>query len=564
VNVNETGSAAGRRRCRGGVFVFAVLLALACGRAGLVAAAADANPAAAATVILVNARDPESVALGEFYADQRGIPRANLVALPMPDRETVTWREFVDQVWQPLQDELLRRHWIQGVAGDTLDPLGRRRASCVGHRIAYLVTCRGTPLRIQHDPLLLPETPPSRIPGQFRTNEAAVDSELSLLASGGHDINAFVANPLFRLARAPAPPGDLIVKVARLDGPTFADARRLVTSALTAERQGLAGRAYFDLGGIHPDGDRWLEAAAGTAVKLGFEVAVDRSPSTLDLAARFDAPALYFGWYSGAVNGPFARPGFQFPPGAIALHIHSYSAENLRSREKWAPGLVARGAAATFGNVFEPYLQFTHRPDLLLEALGRGLSVGDAAYYALPVLSWQAIFVGDPLYRPFRVSLAEQVGPASRLPPSLAAYAQIREAIRLEQQSGPSAALGYLRQVQRDHPSLPVAWRLAQAQLAAGQADAAIDTLAVLRVLPQIPAEYWRLGEESAALMAARGARATALQAYAVLARSPYPSVDAQRAMLHEARKLAEAGLDYAAAEKFKAAADALLKAPPP
>ena len=63
---------------------------------------------AARTVVVVNARQPESVALGEFYAAKRGIPATNIVALPMPAEETITWRTFVDFIWQPLQDELLR------------------------------------------------------------------------------------------------------------------------------------------------------------------------------------------------------------------------------------------------------------------------------------------------------------------------------------------------------------------------------------------------------------------------------------------------------------------------
>ena len=36
-----------------------------------------------------------------------------------------------------------------------------------------------------------------------------------------------------------------------------------------------------------------------------------------------------------------------------------------------------------------------------VEALVRGQNFGDAACESLPALSWQAIAVGDPLYRPF-------------------------------------------------------------------------------------------------------------------------------------------------------------------
>ena len=87
------------------------------------------------------------------------------------------------------------------------------------------------------------------------------------------------------------------------------------------------------------------------------------------------------------------------------MHIHSYSATTLRNRDTgWSGPFVARGVTATVGNVFEPYLQLTHRPDLLLRALVRGATFGDAACYAQPALSWQVIAIGDPLYRPFAVS----------------------------------------------------------------------------------------------------------------------------------------------------------------
>jgi uncharacterized protein (TIGR03790 family) len=107
-------------------------------------------------VLLANSRQPESVALARFYAEQRGVPPANIVALPLPEEESITWRQFIDQVWQPLQDELYRRGWIEGTASELTDRLGRRRYALTGHRISYLIACRGVPLRIYNDPTLLP------------------------------------------------------------------------------------------------------------------------------------------------------------------------------------------------------------------------------------------------------------------------------------------------------------------------------------------------------------------------------------------------------------------------
>ncbi len=76
-------------------------------------------------VLLANSRQAESVALARFYAEQRGVPAENIVALPLPETETITWRQFVDEVWQPVQDELHRRGWIEGTVSSILDRLGR-------------------------------------------------------------------------------------------------------------------------------------------------------------------------------------------------------------------------------------------------------------------------------------------------------------------------------------------------------------------------------------------------------------------------------------------------------
>ena len=229
-----------------------------------------------------------------------------------------------------------------------------------------------------------------------------MDSELSLLAQNDYPINASIPNPLYGNDQPTDYARAQVVKVSRLDGPTVAQAAHLVDLAVEAERTGLLGRAYVDIAGPHENGNRWLETTASLINSTGLDLSVTRGPETMGVTARIDAPALYFGWYAPNLNGPFALPGFRFPPGAIAVHIHSYSAETLRSEsERWCGPLVARGATATLGNVFEPYLEYLHRPEYFMEALARGYDLVDAAFYALPVLSWQAIVIGDPLYRPF-------------------------------------------------------------------------------------------------------------------------------------------------------------------
>ncbi len=507
---------------------------------------------AARVVILANSREPESVRLAEFYAGKRGIPAANIVALDMPETESITWREFIDQVYQPLQDELVRRGWIDGTGSKLLDRFGRKRYSILGHRIAYLVTCRGVPLRIHHDPTLLNEAQRKNTPSQFRTNQGAVDSELCLLAQSGYEITAAVPNPLFKNTGASDVNAELVVKVSRLDGPTWGDARRLVNSALEGEAHGLLGRFYVDLQGPHPKGDRWLDDTRQAIEKLGFDGDVDRNGGTFDAAARFDAPVLYFGWYAGDMNGPFLRDGFQFAPGTVALHIHSFSADTLHSPTKgWAGPLIARGVAATFGNVFEPYLEYTIHPDLLFSGLSAGGTLGDAAYFATPLLSWQAIVLGDPLYRPFKVSLDEQLKLLDRLPATLSAYAVIRQANLLRQQHKDAEALATLQTAMRRSPHLALALSLAHTATTAHDSKAAVAAVEFAKFIPRHRPEDWVLAREIAGILNAGTARGSALQVYAALARSTAPSPGARKEMLLEARACADAAGDLARSIEF-------------
>lgn len=511
--------------------------------AGLVLPAPAAEPVdpAARVVVLASAGDPESVALARYYVAQRGIPPENIVALPMPATESITWREFVDQIHQPLQDELIRRGWIDALPSSLLDALGRKRYSMHGHRISYLVVCRGVPLRIYHDPTVVESKQLRQVGKQFQTNQGAVDSELSLLAQSGYGTLAQVPNPLYAKEAPSSFDEETVVRVSRLDGPTPEDARRLVQSALEGERQGLLGRYYVDLNGPHGDGDQWLRSARSQLDELGFDGDIEDTKETFPADARFDAPAVYFGWYAADLNGPMAREGFRFPPGAVALHIHSYSGHTLRSATSgWAGPLVARGVAATVANVFEPYLQLTHRPHLLLRALAQGKTFGEAAYYALPTLSWQAIAIGDPLYRPFRVALEQQLERAPQSSPALASYGFIRRARQFERRGRSDEAVALLQRRMTEAPGLPLQLALARAQVAAGEKARAVATLELARFLKDYRSDNWPIGRRIARELVALDAAEPALVIYRALAAMGAPNAGTKLALLREARAVAD------------------------
>ena len=166
---------------------------------------------------------------------------------------------------------------------------------------------------------------------------------------------------------------------------------------------------YLDLarkGKGYEVGDQWLEKIASMNRKVGLSTVIDRHPDTYVTNYPMNDAALYFGWYSHHRNGPLLNEDFQFKRGAVAIHLHSYSAFELRNPDRrWCGPILAHGATATVGNVYEPFLALTHHLDVLHHRLLQGYTIGEASLMALPALSWQAVLLGDPLYRPFQTDL---------------------------------------------------------------------------------------------------------------------------------------------------------------
>lgn len=353
-------------------------------------------------VVVVNKRDHDSIDLGYYYALKREVPIENIVHLEVSEKEQITWDEYLEQIHNPLMNWLLEAGWFEGFGSKRKDDLGRTVNLVESHKVEAMVICKGLPLRIKNDPTRLP--PKDSIPEdrwQFYTSRASVDSELAALPFPKANMVGFYPNPMYLRTK----PRDLFdvkpLVVGRLDGPSYEAATALIDNAILAEEEGIAGRAYIDLKGPHQAGDDWLEATRKLLSSKGYDLDTHEEGGRFNLVDRFDEPLFYFGWYTGGIDGPFTHYDFKFPPGAIALHIHSFTASSIRNgQQHWVGPLVARGVTATFGNTSEPYLGLTHQPHYIMEALYKGLTVGEAALYSIMGLSWSGIFVGDPLYLP--------------------------------------------------------------------------------------------------------------------------------------------------------------------
>jgi uncharacterized protein (TIGR03790 family) len=374
-------------------------------------------------LVVYNANDANSKDLADYYAARRNIPAERIFAVSCPTTEEISRQEYDETIRSPIVNYLSVKEWLvreprEVKVGDRMLNL----LMATRNDIWAIVLMRGVPLKIAHNPddYFAMETKP-----ELKTNAAAVDSELALLPIFGLPLGGFVPNIFYdgqpegiktigpELARN-------MILVTRLDGPKPADVRRMIDDTLYAEKHRLAGLAVVDTRGLtderdgYTSGDDWLRGARTALVKDGWDVKFDDKPELIPPTDPCDQVAIYLGWYSGDAYGPFFSPPLRFVPGAIAYHLHSFSANTLRSEtSNWVGPLIAHGADATMGMVYEPYLALTPHEDIFTRRLLAGDYFAEAAYASERGLSWMLTVVGDPLYRPFLKPLDPAIAEAS-------------------------------------------------------------------------------------------------------------------------------------------------------
>lgn len=359
-------------------------------------------------VVVYNRNLAESKSLAEYYAQRRQIPNDRLCGLDLPNSETMSRNEYDDRLAQPLLKKMRdNRWWVYSGSGKRHNKNATNEFP-VEAKIRYATLCYGVPLKILNDPKLA-EDGLDKVRPELKRNDAAVDSELALLPVIWFKphLTAAIPNRAYGVTNtAGLSPTNGILVVGRLDGPTVELARGLVDKAIQAERDGLWGRAYFDSRGFtnssYKLGDDWIRGASQVTRRLGFDTVLDQEMATWPVSFPMSHIAIYAGWYDANVSGPFTLPEVEFMPGAFAYHLHSFSAQTIRSTTaNWVGPLIAKGATITMGCVEEPYLEGT--PDVVtfvLRLLYFGFTFGEAASACQNAFSWQTTVVGDPLYRP--------------------------------------------------------------------------------------------------------------------------------------------------------------------
>jgi len=336
-------------------------------------------------LVVVNRFSDDSRNLGYYYAQKRNIPPRNICQIRVTADETIDRATYDLKIARPIAAFLKTRGLVE--------------------HIVYIVTTIGVPLRIRGS-------------GGPSGDQAAVDSELALLYQDlkgeSHPVNGALRNPFFGRTGEPFDhkrfPIYLVTRLAAYD---LEQAKSLIDRSLRASNR---GRVALDLkaDGSAEEGDRWLRMASLLLPRE--RVVLEETAKLLD--GQEDLVG-YASWGSNDPNRRQRRLKLRFLPGALVTEYVSTNGRTLaRPPDTWNLGswkdpaswfagspqslaldYIEAGASGVSAHVYEPYLQFTPRPDLLFPAYVKGRNLAESFYLSIPALSWQNVVIGDPLCR---------------------------------------------------------------------------------------------------------------------------------------------------------------------
>ncbi|MBW1670324.1 MAG: TIGR03790 family protein [Deltaproteobacteria bacterium] len=377
-------------------------------------------------LVVVNKESASGSDLADYYMKRRNIPRSNLLLVSLPTWDACSREVYEKGLAQPIREFIQSNEQsldIRCILMTYEIPLRVQAFSMNGaERLEYrAIEKKQTAMeklmvektkrvfrRQKHKKLWRQWTEGFQM---IEPSEelAAVDSELTLVLKKAVPLSGWIINPLYvgyHSGKKEYQPSDVMM-VARLDGPDPMTVRRMIDDTLFAENKGLQGVAYFDCRypklplqdlSAYEYCDWSLRRAARFVRSQGcLEVVIDRKSGLFPKNSCPQA-ALYCGWYSLM----HYVDAFTWVRGAVAYHIASGECLTLRGHGNgWCKMLLQDGVAATIGPVAEPYLQAFPLPETFFRFFfSKHLTLVEAYFLSCPVLSWQMILIGDPLYRP--------------------------------------------------------------------------------------------------------------------------------------------------------------------
>ncbi len=351
--------------------------------AGVAAALAGGGPFN--TLIVVNDNSPESLEVGQYYQDARGLPERNIFHVQTTTNTSIGTAAFSNEIRGPV--------------------LAYIASAGLSNQVDAIVFARGLPYRVfkgaysnyEHSSL-----PSSMFSGFASSPDVYV---------GGCDLAAGTQHAYYEaergFSRAGSPGSNRYYLSSFLTSTNLDGVRRLIDRSVAADFSQPTGTVYL----MHtPDArhDQWFQ----------FEEA--------DFLARFFAPnqrrSIEDGYLIGVgrtnvvgmtigqcCSVPFGLNTYM--PGAIGEHLTSYGGVLYGEAEFQQPAAnqdralswLSEGAAGSYGTIVEPCVYTQKFPNARLHYwYARGFNLGESFYMSVRN-PYQGIVVGDLLCAPYGV-----------------------------------------------------------------------------------------------------------------------------------------------------------------
>jgi len=311
--------------------------------------------------IVINAQDPQSVTVGNYYQQARGIPVSNVIVLDFPTAAVLSATDFV-AVKQAFDAQVGNE--IQAIALSFTNPY---RVGCMSVTSAFA---------LGYDAAYCNTTTASC------STTAPVDYFNS---DSNRPFDDYRVRPAMMLA-----------------GATTADALALIDRGVSADDTYPLGDGYFVRTSDTARSVRYPDFVATVAdwsYPEGLNLTyLDRSAGGLEYITDTTDVLFYF-------TGLTSVPGISsnsYLPGAVADHLTSSGGRVPTSGQMSIARWLEAGVTASYGTVVEPcnYTQKFPSPRVMLPYYFRGASIVEA-YWKSVRWPGEGLFVGEPLARPW-------------------------------------------------------------------------------------------------------------------------------------------------------------------
>ncbi|MBP9847633.1 MAG: TIGR03790 family protein, partial [Saprospiraceae bacterium] len=336
----------------------------------------------------------DSLELANYYKAKRNIPDANVVGIDTPTTLAITRSDYNTYIKSPLETYLTDNN--------------------LKDSIQYIVFVKGIPMKVYDT------SGPANNYVNSAGNHSSVDSStLFLFQTNYSSTDGKIINPYFNVDpslqldnrfKSNTFGSDVKIQylVTRLDGYTVTDVKNMIDRASNTDK---SGTGYFVLDKYSGANNFGFDSIANTATNLknlGKNTYPDPftkgNSAITSLSSKSVMGYTSYGIYAGLGNDFYNNDlDFTYLNGAVASTYESYTAFSNVEPDNTNFGqiyqFIRAGGSGGIGNVYEPFTNGLPNDSVYMPAYSVGYTWADAAYMSLPVISWQAIVVGDPLMR---------------------------------------------------------------------------------------------------------------------------------------------------------------------